>query len=76
MNGELSLAEITRWLQKHDATHERYVPRELFDLIVGQMRADVEEIKESNRWMLRLVVSNLVGFLVYILVNLVRNAPS
>ena len=67
---EMSLAEVTRWVDRHDQRHDDVVSKEVHNQIVKTLSEDVAEIKESQRWAMRLIVTlfltNLVGLLYFL----------
>lgn len=67
---DMSLAEVTRWVDRHDRKHDDVVSKEVHDQIIKTLSEDITEIKESQRWAMRLIVTlfltNLVGLLYFL----------
>lgn len=65
----MSLAEITRWIDRHDANHRSMVSKEVYERDMSELRSDISEIKESQRWAQRLTITILIGLIVQIILQ-------
>ena len=68
---EMTTAEITRWIESYNRTHDRLVEKSYHELGLQNLADDIAEIKEAQRWMQRLVISQLVAFMAALIVYIV-----
>jgi hypothetical protein len=72
---EMTLAEMSRVIARHESEHRGFVTRELHDQIVADLRADVREIKESLRWAMRGILSMFLAIVVQVVMFFVAQGP-
>jgi hypothetical protein len=76
---EMSLGQLTTWTEKHDDRHEKFrrefVSRELYNQAVAALAEDVADIKEAQKWAMRLIVTILLTNLLGLLYFLVTQSP-
>ena len=68
----MSQAEVIRRLENIERTVERrkydYVSKELYERDVVEIKADISEMKKSQEWMMRLLVTQFFALVVSVVV--------
>lgn len=71
---EMTLAQLTEWVRTHGTDHRDLrkdtVPRELYDQAMTDIRSDLGELKETQKWTMRLVIgivlTNMAGLIYFL----------
>jgi hypothetical protein len=73
----MTQAEVSRWVDRHDREHENLVERREFDLVVRQFNLAITELQETNKWLIRLVITQLatlaIGGAFWVMTELIPN---
>ena len=75
MTDNLTPGQLARWIDKHEELHNRLVEKAYHDLELGGLREDVNDIKESQKWAMRLIISLLVSNLIGLIYFVVAQNP-
>lgn len=70
------MAELVRAFGEIKRRQSDFVSREVYNLEVKGMRDDVAEIKESQKWAMRLLVGQFVALVVGLLLFFLGNIPA
>ena len=73
MGDDMTLAEAARAIQRIEAS---YVPRGEYEVRVQALVDDLDEIKESMKWMTRFAAGQLFTFIVALLVYILNSLPT
>lgn len=68
---EMSIAELARLVDRIEKRQDGYVSTEVYERDLKELRNDIGEIKESQKWMMRLMVSQLFGLIVAVVMFVV-----
>lgn len=64
----LSPGEIERKLEQLESSHSGFVTKELYERDLLEISGDIREIKESQKWMSRMVIAQFVTLLIALVV--------
>jgi len=64
---DMTIAEMTRTLGDIRRRQDDFVSKELHNNVINNIQEDLREIKDGQTWMMRLLVGELVGFLIAVL---------
>lgn len=65
----MSIAEVERWMNRHDQAHRSLVDEKVYDRDMTEIRSDIGEIKDSQKWAQRLTITILIGLIVQIILQ-------
>jgi hypothetical protein len=65
---EMTAAEIARAFAQNHREHDKFVGKELHDQVIHSLREDITEIKDSVKWMMRLIVTQFFGLVVAVII--------
>ena len=74
MAGDMSLPELQRLVESHDRRFNDYVRKSEHDIVVRNIEGDLADIKDSQRWMQRLLVGNFLTLVVALILFLVERS--
>lgn len=66
--GEMTIAELSRAVGRLEENLGKKVDVNLHDRDITELHRGVDEIKDSQKWLLRLMVAQLLGLLVAIII--------
>lgn len=70
---EMTIGELARKLEELERRSNAFVLKEFHDLDVSVIKNDLREIKLSQQWAMRLMVSQFLAVLTALIVFLVTN---
>lgn len=65
---DMTAGEIARAFQDNKDAHRGFVSKDIHETVIAELRADISEIKESQKWAMRLLVSNFLGLVVAVVI--------
>ena len=72
----MSVREMQRMLESHERRFNDYVRKAEHDIIMRNVETDVADIKDSQKWMQRLLVGNFVTLLVALILFLLERSAA
>lgn len=73
-----TLEELSRSVdtleRRLSAAEDKFVTQKIHDLTVGEMKEDIRDIKDSQKWMQRLLVGNFVTLVVALILFLLERS--
>lgn len=72
MAGDMTLAELQRLVESHDRRFNDYVRKAEHELVVRNIEGDVADIKDSQKWMVRLLAANFLVVIIALVLFLVE----
>lgn len=72
---EVTIPEMVRRLESVERRQSGYVSKEVYDRDHREMRQDVGEIKDSQKWAMRLLVGQFVALIVGLLILVLGALP-
>lgn len=67
---EMTQAEVSRAIQRLETGQRSFVSKDVYERDLKELRGDLNEIKESQKWAMRLLVSNFLGLIVAVVIFL------
>lgn len=68
---EMTNAELTRAYERLDRQRDAFVSKEVYARDIDELRVDISEIRDFQKWLMRLMVANLFGLVVSVLIFVV-----
>lgn len=68
MPGEMTNAEINRAIDRLETQQQSLVTKAVYDRDQAELRSDIREIKDSQKWMMRLLVTQFFGLVVAVVI--------
>lgn len=68
---EMTNAELTRAYERLDRQRDTFVSKEVYTRDMKEFRSDVAEIRDFQKWLMRLMVANLFGLVISVLIFVV-----
>jgi hypothetical protein len=66
MTSELTPGEIRRSLDDLKRNQGNFVTKELYKTELGHLSDDVSDLKEGQKWVIRLLAANFIGLIIII----------
>lgn len=73
---EMTLPEVQRLAESNQRRFSDTVYKEVYTRDMAELRKDIGEIKESNRWAMRLIAAQFVTLVVALLAYFATNWPT
>lgn len=72
----MTTAEMQRMLESHERRFNDYVRKSEHDIVVRNIEGDVADIKESQKWMIRLLAANFLVVVIALILFLVERSSA
>ena len=73
---DVTLPELTRRVGDLDRRFNDYVQKAIYEANVTHIREDISEIKDSQKWAMRLIAGQFVALVIGLLIWLVQRIPT
>lgn len=70
------MPEVVRRLESVERRFNDYTRKEVYERDMGEIRTDISEIKESQKWAMRLIAGQFVALIVALLVFVIQRLPT
>lgn len=71
----MTASEIARAIQRLEEGQKDRVTKELHDSVIDDIRGDIREIKDSQKWMMRGIITTFLAVVIQVVVALATRGP-